>query len=62
MKIENEWSDLGDNFDGCKIEISHEEFLVFNKVFTTAVTRGHLKKIGFTEEQIRIFNSFCNLY
>lgn len=62
MKIKNGWKEFGDNFDGAKIQLSHEEFKVFHKVFMTCISNKKLSENEFSEEEIRIAFEFCNLY
>ena len=62
MRITNHLKCCGDDKDGCTIELSREEFDVFNKVFNKVLTYNRLKEAGFDEEEIRIGFAFCTLY
>ncbi len=61
MKIDNFWKEFGDEFDGAKIELSHEEFDVLYKVFNS-LSYQSLKGIGLSDDQIKIALKFQDLY
>ena len=61
MKIVNYFKDCGDDFDGCEIKLTNEEFAVFHKIFSN-MSRDKLKALGLSEEELEIALKFFSLY